>query len=120
MRPHHLPGGDESPPPGSLGGWAVEDAGKFGLEFQYQASGGWAEPAMGAEASSAGAGRPCVQARLRAGTLGSGCSAPSAASVGLDKPPYLPGPVSTSEKMAGWIGPDYLEDPLTMNVLSDQ
>ena len=62
-----------------------------------------------------------MQARLRgAGTLGSGRSARSAASLGLDKPPCLSGPVSMSERMGGGIGPDDLEDPLAMNVLSDQ
>lgn len=40
MRQHHLPGGDKSPLPGSLRGPAVEDAGKFGLRFRSQVSGG--------------------------------------------------------------------------------
>lgn len=55
MRQHRLPGGDKSPPPGSLRGWAVEDVGKFGLRLQSQVSG-----KVGTGAGHAGKGGPCV------------------------------------------------------------
>lgn len=89
------------------GAGAVEDAGKFGLWFQPQVSGGWPGRTVGTGVGDTGKGSPYVQAGLRgAGRPGFQLTASSSASVSLGKPRHLSGPVSTSGGGAGGAGRD--------------
>lgn len=63
MRQHHFPGGDKSPPPGSLRVWQWRMLGS--LASGSNPRWGWAESTVGTGAGEAGIGSPWVQARLR-------------------------------------------------------
>lgn len=99
MRQHHFPGGDKSPPPGSLRVWQWRMLGS--LASGSNPRWGWAESVYSGhwgrgswDRQPLGAG----QVERSQGDLGSGLSASSPA---LAKPLHLSGPASRSERMGG-------------------